>query len=1436
MPQLTVWRNLYRALLAGVILLATLAPAYVAAAPNVGTPPPPPPAGTKLVDPLQLETGAIRTLPKIPREGIWGIVLGNPQSGSDASGILIDQANEAVVYPTVEMLTGPMGTIQFSVITTDEVIPADAPPRQLLDSWPIAGPSRLQIVLVGNKLTLTLTDDKNQPKTIEAAVNWAPKTLHPLCVFWDAIDLSFQVDGRVVGKIEKPIMSAREPLAITLGNNREFQSPGKVAVTGLRLSTAREPVAPPSTSAIDERSSNEGLAFRIAQSYGRRMYPVLEQLRRQRVSEVDFAYGLAFTDIGDVARALQTVTPIANDPNNRMRVPAIFLRADLLTEQRDYEGAYAQLQVVVGGKDIATSIRAQVRQAGILDEQGQKDKAFELMSQIIAANYNRPEINASYLLIARNKLAAGDYGSALQALKSIGLAGAVRREYVAIGTVVEIKVVDPDLTVLLTDISLPVTVKAASGDTEQLLLKPAFSRGIYIGSIRTALGEAKAGDGTLQVFGNDTISVTYIDRLSPDSAGKPTDRTVGLKLATDSSIVLIPQAAVDLYKEISDLRKQNILNDRLELINMLPNTASTFFRDPKTGLLLKKGAQFGGPYKSFVSWIKPGQGVYLEVTEPDGDISPQQDVIEAKINGKASGKELVVKLEETGPRTGIFAAVVKTTPIGTPKDGMLEVAETDTVTATYVDLRPAVGSSDPVHLATIGLSKKANQQSQYLAVGFELTDERNPDTKIFVQALRVSNGSQLAAHFQNRDFDDTDAPDKVTIQVTTASGVALPLALTETGAHTGLFTAPFVVSTLPATGQIPTLAVKPGEIVTCSYVDPKNPTPDVPDFAYAIRINIAEDAAMKFERQVVAKAKTDDEIRGLVPLPTTWEETTALVPGSVYRMTLLDGDVIPPKGGGGISATVQIKTTNGYTMELPLTGSIDPKTFTSMFTNKFFVTLGDAGSPTRAFFSQSGMVVELEEDSQLAGISSLPALNIQGMDKITVSYTEPLAADKKANVLREQVLRVADDARISVLNMQGRPLDMLKPGLPFEVAIADANGDTTPKRDTITATVTSSAGDTLQVTLTETDRHSGVFSAIVKSLYGAAPVVDDVLNVPFDGKITVTDQDADTVMGTPAVRTVDLPTRPLSEAEGVLLTKVYDDPKFEVETLVHLGESLYAVGAAELATAKIAAMKAKQPEELWPRTNEHLQEAARLLERVTDRFPGSDYIPPSLFLSGKIRLEERKYDDAERLFNRVIEGYPDSEFVPQAWYQLVLLYYYKSDITQATEAAMHLMYGFPKNPLVADGVLRVAEYYYSIATDKKTPKDGKINNYLVAATIYKRVAEHYPDNPKAPLMSYRMATSYYNAGMAGDVPSFGPAVKGFLRFAETYQDHELADDAMYWAAKSMVKQNNNVGAFTVATKGLMLFEADASRDMVKYLRQVRDTIREANPTIEAGAY
>jgi len=1424
MMRISMNMRMLRAALTGVLLVGLLAPAFA----QGGAPPAAPAAGTTLLDLLQLQGDAIRTLPRLPRVGAWGLAPGSPVSGEGNFGIQIDKPGQAVIYPTTTLLSPTAGTIEFSVKLPANYDPANAQPRTLLDTLPAAGASRIQLVLAGGKLTLTWIDEANAAKTAEGAVNWTPRSIHKVAVLWDAADAGLYMDGVALGKADGAKSFAREPLGIVLGNSREMNSPSGLAVSNLRLSTAREPNTPANIMRMGNNIPNEELTLKMAQGYDRSLYPLLERLKGQNLLEVPFAYALAYADIGDTARAMQAVTPIANDPKHTLYLQAVFLRADLLTDQKDFVGAYDQLQVLATSADRTIGIRAQVKQAEVLYEQGNKAEAIRLIGEIIGRYTDLPDINDAYLVVGMDKFKSGSYQDAFRAFNFIGIPGAPPRQSVQIGLPFEIKVADPDLNVRIADFGLPITVVADSGDKEEVVLKPAFSRGVYLGSVETALGLPKPGDGILQVRGNDKIKLHYIDRLSGDGAN--VDRVVALDLATDANLIALAQSALPVYREALDYQKKNILDDRWEIVGTLPKTASKFFRSPQDGSLYKKGMRFD---MSFVARVKAGQSFYAELSDPDEDISDQADTLQIEV-ATASGKNMPATLTETGVHTGIFTAVVKTTLEGQPKEGALEVRKNDTITARYVDGRPAAGTRDPVHISRMSIQMttdgKINCERELLA-----PTEEEKSRKVMVDAVRVPNGSQVFVSVEDRDLDATEGKEKVKVTVKADSGATLELNIDETDDVSGAFLGSFRVATAEAKvgADVPVLTVKPGDMVTATYTDDENMKNEPTARTATFRVNIAENARVTLSRQIVEQPPAPESKTLTAPLPPkiSWVDTNVLVPGSLYRVTLVDGDVVPTRADQ-MWTRVTLKSANGATVDVPLHGgpvggrkenepADDTKErFTTVFSGEFFARLGDSASPLRAYFSQTGegslslIDMKADEDVSSSTLWSVPAINVQGKDAVKVVYIEPITADARQNQPLVVGMRVAGDAALSVLNAKGNPLENLKPGMAFELQVNDPNGDITPQRDTIKASLTTSANDKLDVTLTETDFHSGVFSAMVPTAYAKIGVPNNTaLEVPFDGKITIAYQDAETIAGAAQRRTASLITRPLADAEGQLLTKVYDEPTFEVETLVHLGESLYAVGAAELTTEKVPNDKG--------RTNAKLQEAARLLQQIIDRFPTSQYVVESLFLTGKIRREE-KNPDAEKLFTRVIEEYPDSEYVPQALYQLVLLYYDQDDIDKATEACMRLVYGFPKNPVVADAVLRIAEYYYN-----------KKKDYLGAAFIYKRLIERFPDNPKVDLITYRMATAYYRAGLAGDPTGLIYAIRFYLEFVEQYKDHELADDALYWAANAYLKQMNPRKAFTMLTKQLITYP---DGDMKAYGTRLRDKIKDDYPNIQAESF
>lgn len=1385
------------------------------AKPATPTTPTAPIVGTTFMDRLKLENAAVRTLPHLPQVGAFSLVIGNPSSGNGGFGVQITAANQAVICPAVGLLGTRTGTIELSVTTVQPSDPAQAQPRVLLDSWPLNGPSRFLLTLQGNKLIFAFTNGSNQTSTLESIVVWSKDSVHTVTIVWDDVDLSLLVDRKVVAKAEKVVMPAQEPLGIVVGNSRDYKSPANLVVSNVRLGNAREPEMPVNAWRQQDVIPNEELSLRMAQGYDRRMYPLLELLRKQGIIEVPFALAQAYSDIGDTARAMQAVTPLSNDEKSPLFTQAIFLRADLYRDALDFNSAYEQLQrLTTPDRPIGTRIRAQVKQAEILYQQGNKADALQLISDLIAGNVNQKEIDDAFILIGMDKFQQGDYQAAFMSFNNVGLAKAPPRQSVPIGESFEVRVADADLNVRIADIGLPVIAIADSGDRKEVILKPAFSRGVYLGSIETVLGAPDPKDPLLHVRGNDKITIKYIDRLSGNDIN--VERVYAVNLATNAKLIAMAQSGVDVYQEVLDYQKKNILDDNWEIVGTLPKTAGAFFRNADDGTLRRKGYRFDS--RQF-SNIKAGQSVFAQLTDPDSDISDAPDTVQVEA-ATQGGQKKIAELVETGAHTGIFTGIVATTSAGEAKPGALEVGKNDAVIVRYQDPTPAAGTSDAVRLVRIAIKTADGAITCNRQIADPTDDDK--DRKVLVTAYRVSNEGSLLVTVDDRDLDVSDAADIVKVKMVTPDGTEQVVTLKETGAHTAIFASPVKFTTNKAAAGDNIVTANAGEQITAVYQDEENSSAKPTAREFSFRLNNAENATMTLARQIIETVAPPPgaSLTTATPPKITWEETSVLVPGFVYRVTVVDGDVIPTRAGTFTSKVV-LKASNGAMTEVPLNGSVDAKLMAATFTGQVYVRLGDTTMPVRAYFSQTGdesmTLLDIKDDedvgSQNVRLWSFPALNVQGNSTAQAIYTEPLRGDGQKNQPLTMNLRVAADAEYALLNLKGNPLDSVKPGMPFELHVDDANGDLTTQRDTLKVVITTGAKDRLDFTLTETDIHSGIFSGIVQTVYGDAPLADhgadnSTIAVPFNDKILMMYADTVTIAGPAAERVAELPTRPMSEAIGSLMTKVFDEPKFEVETLVRLGESLYAVGAAELKTQKLPANK--------PRTNDSLQKSARLLQQVIDRFPTSEFMVESMFLTAKVRQEEHKYPEAEKLYTRVIDEYPDSDFVPPALKQLVMLYYEQGNIDRATESAMRLVYGFPKNSLVADAVLKIAEYYYNN------------KEYMTSAFIYRRLLERFPDIAIADRVSYQMAISYYRAGLAGEPTGYTNAIRFFLEFTEKYKDHELADDALYWAATCYYKQKNIRRAFTLFTKQVITYP---DGDMKKFANKKRDEIKAENPMI-----
>jgi TolA-binding protein len=168
-------------------------------------------------------------------------------------------------------------------------------------------------------------------------------------------------------------------------------------------------------------------------------------------------------------------------------------------------------------------------------------QAFPLLRRITNDFPNTIWANQSYYYIGMCHFAQGNWNKAIEALGLVGTfvdekSGAV--EYAEAGRRFYVKIHDTDLPVLeKLGEEVKVKVTSASGDSEMVSLVPLpGDENASIGSIATALGQAKPGDDVLQVIGGDTLRTAYVDNNTLEGK-KDVARTRDVKVVSSASLL-----------------------------------------------------------------------------------------------------------------------------------------------------------------------------------------------------------------------------------------------------------------------------------------------------------------------------------------------------------------------------------------------------------------------------------------------------------------------------------------------------------------------------------------------------------------------------------------------------------------------------------------------------------------------------------------------------------------------------------------------------------------------------------------------------------------------------------------------------------------------------------------------------------------------------------
>ena len=210
-------------------------------------------------------------------------------------------------------------------------------------------------------------------------------------------------------------------------------------------------------------------------------------------------------------------------PRSKVRFEAHMRLGDyFLNRERAYDRARAQFQAAADeeNRDAEARAKALVQTGICFYEVRNYGKCFAIMRDVIEQYPVSSEVNRAYYYIGLGHFQLGHYSRAIDSLEKVGTAlteDDSRREKAEAGKRLFIKIDDADLAALEPGQSIEVLCETSGGDSEKVRC---FQLGrnvrVMLGNIATRLGAPQKYNESLEVNGDDSITISYIDEHTAD--------------------------------------------------------------------------------------------------------------------------------------------------------------------------------------------------------------------------------------------------------------------------------------------------------------------------------------------------------------------------------------------------------------------------------------------------------------------------------------------------------------------------------------------------------------------------------------------------------------------------------------------------------------------------------------------------------------------------------------------------------------------------------------------------------------------------------------------------------------------------------------------------------------------------------------------------------
>jgi TolA-binding protein len=795
---------------------------------------------------------------------------------------------------------------------------------------------------------------------------------------------------------------------------------------------------------------------------------------------------------------------------------------------KDFGSALAELDKLMLVRDQELRTKVHFARAEVFYDQERYADAFNEASSVLKRAPSHPD---ALIMLGQAQLEMRKLVDASE----IELGVSRDQKLIVPGEVIKINLSDPALNISGVGADIEVEVWTKSGDRERVMLyQLGDDKTKFRAEIPTTLGKRQPGDKVLQILGRDEVRYGYSKRFREKMVDLPDDPQVVITVASDAHV----SASAGAFPPREGER-------RLDLSELGVSSAQQALGTRQ---------------------VRPGNPVYLRITDPDQGKTDAVDQIAVSI--ETSNGDLIPRLvlNETGPYTGEFEATIPTGPAqalayasesAPGRDANMVISAED-----YPGWAGEVGSKASEQLFTIDLNDNVPLGRMQLEGG----DPTQALTHFVVQTSMNGQDWQTRARYPQDPAPWDGRPTFESfkagwngVPLTAPNGYELPLDWRErmatTSSREGLHYAAAHVPNLsaehfaidrvghPNSGLLirfraffyqPAAAIRtfrlagfaPAENSSTVFLingkpadkdaaDPNTITRELGPGLHELEVWRTESrgALEKTKPQLLTNADGQAE---LVPCPDEmFDPTTFPAP---IRETIAEPTSIKATGDQPGRFEIDFgKRSRARMVRLAIVGHAGPAPAIKK------ITLTDNEGGKRLPVTQD--YNELRANGQLEVVPG---------DRITVRYEDDRVVSERRKVQQKSLSVAYNTATIAAsfltyeTNDEGERELIIEPIRRFKMddnvglVVNDPDLDQTPERDRLTLTVKSSGGATVQVVAIETGEHTGEFLGKVFPVL-TEPSRDSELQVPPGGTITAIYRDAENLdPGIPMDRVVTI--------------------------------------------------------------------------------------------------------------------------------------------------------------------------------------------------------------------------------------------------------------------------------------------------------------------------